>query len=151
MNATQVTMVFGPVAVLVCLVAFIQRWSWRQPPKTPQQVRARATWQRVFPMGQFGIRLGLDGFVYSNATGRCLGIAGGAKATATPVVPVTRLKPSTGWAVITFADGTTHRQPYALRNQAEAAAQMARFNGLATQQAHAAFRRTWRPPAAPRP
>ena len=149
MTAAQVTVVFGPVAVLVCAMAWIQRYSWRQPPKTPQQARARNMWAVMWPLSQFGVRVGPDGFVYANATAKCLGQAGGATATVVKSVPVTKLKPSTGWCVITFADGTSHRQFFGLRNLAEAQAQADRFNQIGQQQAQANFRRTWTPASRP--
>lgn len=149
MTPGQVTLVFGPVAVLFCFIAYVQRRSWRQPPKSPQQARARAIWSQTFPMPQLGVRIGLDGFLYANASGRCLGQAGGATATVAPSVPVSKVKPSTGWATITFADGTTHRNMYRLLNHPEAQAQADKFNGLAKQAPSAGFRRTFTPAARP--
>jgi hypothetical protein len=141
-NAMASVVYGGPVAVLICFIAWSTKRTWRQPPKTPEQARFRAAWSDAYPYVQFGVHIRPDGFIYSNATGRCLGLAAGAKAAVVPSVPVTTLKPATGWAVIDFADGTTHRNMIGLRNLPQAQAQAARFNGQAQQTTSASFKRT---------
>lgn len=143
----------GPIAVLACFVSWAQRRSWqRRPPRTPEAAMLRDAWEHAQPYSQLGVRAGPDGFVYTCVSGRPLGPHAGARAVVVPARPVTSARAAHGWAVIYFADGSMHRQPFAKKNLAEAKAQADRFNGHAEQQAPALFRRTSpRTPAAPRP
>jgi hypothetical protein len=131
----------GPIAVLACVLSWVQRRSWQRPPATPQAAAVRDAWEHAMPYGQLGVRAGPDGFVYACATGRPLGPMAGARAVLVPARPVTTARPATGWAVIYFADGSMHRQPFATRNRAEATTQAERFNGHSEQAAPAMFRR----------
>jgi hypothetical protein len=139
----------GPVAVLACVLAGIQRAAWRRPPSSPDVARRRAALTTLIPYSQLGVRAGLDGFVYSNATGKCLGQHAGARAVIVPRRPVHTLKPSTGWAVIYFADGTHWKWMFPLRLRPDAAAQAERFNTTATQQGPAGVFRRTRPRTSP--
>jgi hypothetical protein len=139
-----------PIAVLACLVSYLQRRSWRRPPRSAGEAQFRDWWAEAFPYPQLGVRAGADGWVYSNLTGRPLGQAAGARASIAGARPVTKIRPSTGWAVIYFADGSFHRQMFALSNLPEARAQADRFN--ARYQAHGVagiFKRTGPASAAP--
>jgi hypothetical protein len=62
---------------------------------------------------------------------------------------VSKVKPSTGLAVITFADGTTRRSRFGLRRLPEATAQADRFNSIGQASRPATFRRTYTPSARP--
>ena len=140
----------GPIAIVVCFASWVQRRAWQNPPATPQAARRRDAWEHALPYSQ--LRAGQDGFVYACLTGRPLGPHAGARAAVVPSRPVTSVRPKTAWAVIYFADGTMHRQPFATRNLTEAKAQAERFNGHAQQQAPALFRRVSpRPHPAARP
>ena len=142
----------GPPAVLACVLAGIQRAAWRRPPRTPAQAARRAAVTTLVPYAQLGVRCGLDGFVYANATGRCLGQHAGARAVILPASRVHTLKPSTGWAVIYFPDGTHWRWMFPVRLLADARAQAERFNTTAQQAPAGVFRRTRpRPSPAARP
>jgi hypothetical protein len=132
----------GPPTVALCAASYFQRRAWRRPARTPAEERRRNAWSVMFPLSQFGVRVGADLFVYANGTGRCLGHSGGAKATIEPSIPVGKVKPRTGLAVITFADGTSHRRRFGLRLLPEAKAQAARFNGIGQATQPATFRRT---------
>ena len=135
--------VYGsPFAVLACAAAWAQRYTWSRPPKTARQARVRAAWLSAPVLPQFGVRIGSDRFIYSMLSGRCLGPLDGATAAVAKSVPVTSLKPSTGWCTITFADGTVHRSLFALRNLPEAQAQLAKFQALAAATPQGQFRRT---------
>jgi hypothetical protein len=149
--AAQLTMIGTPIMVVVCVIAWIQTRAWRKPARTPRQAQLRAVWCETFPFPQLGVAIRRDGFVYAGATGRCLGLAAGATAKAAASVPVTSVKPATGWAVITFADGTRHRHLIATRNLPQATAQAARFTVQCQTGAAAGFRRTWTPPAVSTP
>ena len=150
--AMQWVVIGGPIAVLACFVSWVQRRAWQRPPRTPAQAQFRAAWEQAQPYAQLGVRAGQDGFVYACLTGRPLGQHAGARAAIVPSRPVTSARPAHAWAVIYFADGSMHRQPFAVRNRAEAVAQAERFNGQAEQQAPALFRRTSpRPQPAARP
>jgi hypothetical protein len=142
-----------PIAVLACFCSWAQRRAWRRPPRTQAEAARRAVITTLVPYSQLGVRVGADGFVYSNATGKCRGQLAGARAVIVPRRPVHTLNPSTGWAVIYFADGTHWKQMFPLRNLPEARAQAERFNGTAQQQGPAVvFRRTRpRPSPAGRP
>lgn len=144
--AAQWLAIGTPIAVLACIITAIQRRTWQQPPANPKAAAFRATWATILPYAQLGVRVDPDGFVYTNAGNRCLGQAAAATVQLVPVITVGKVKPSTAWAVITFADGTVHRHRFALRNLREAKPQADRFNGVAAQQAQGVFRRTWTAP-----
>lgn len=130
-------------ALVLCWAAYWQRRAWRRGPRNPRQAQAWQHLALVYPYSQLGVRVGLDGFVYANASGRCLGQWAGATVTVAPSVPVTKIKPSIGWATIRFADGTEHRAAFGMRNLAEARMQERRFNTGAQQHPAASqFRRT---------
>jgi hypothetical protein len=132
----------APIMGAICTIRWFQLRALRRPPKTPRQAQLRAAWLSAPVLPQFGVRIGPDRFIYSMATGRCLGPLDGATATVAKSVPVTTLKPSTGWATIRFADGTIHRNLIGLRNWAEAQAQLARFEAVAAAMPAGAFKRT---------
>lgn len=146
-SAATLTVYGAPAAVAVCALVWAQTRYRRQPPRSPAEAKARAWWATAWPFTQFGVRVRDDGFVYRN-TGRIIGLAAGAKATVAPSVPVTKVKPATGWAVIEFADGARHRQLISLRNMPAAQAEAARFNTLAQAGSAAGFART-KPAAMP--
>ena len=127
-HAMSAVLYGGPVAVLICFIAWAQKRSWRQPARTPRQADLRAAWSAAFPFPQLGVHIRPDGFIYHNLTGRRLGVASGSRAQAVPSVPVTTVKPGTGWAIITFPNGATHRNLIGMRNMPQAQAQAARFN-----------------------
>jgi hypothetical protein len=148
-----------PVMCLVTLFVWAQKRAWRRPPRTPREAAMRAALVRAPVLSQFGVRITRDRFVYG-AGGRNLGPLDGATASVERAVPAgsvrvrTRGGPArtvpvrahTGWAVIEFADGTTRRHPFGLRNEMEARAQAAQFNTLAAwMPSGGGFRRT-RPP-----
>ena len=138
-------LMYGTIpAVTLCAASWIQRRAWRRPARDDAEAHRRAAWTGMFPLPHLGVRVA-GGFVYTSA-GRCLGQAAAATAAIVPSVPVTRLKPSTGHAVITFADGTVHRHLIGLRNLPAAQAEADRFNKLVKGTAQATFRRTWTRP-----
>ena len=130
-----------PVTAVALVCVYFQKRSWRTPAKTARGAELKAAAQMVVPMSQLGIRISPDRFVYAN-TGRILGPLDGATATLTPAVPVHGLKPSTGFVAITFPDGTVWEHRYALRNQALAKSQLARFQAYAAATPPGQFRRT---------
>ena len=130
------------IACLFCAGVGVQRWSWRRGPRTPAQAERRRILTTVMPYSQLGVRVGLDGFVYANVSGKPLGLAAGARAAVLPARPVHTMKPGVGWAVIYFADGETHHWMFATRNKTEAMAQAERFNGAHGQEPAGVFRRT---------
>jgi hypothetical protein len=138
----QALTVGTPIAVLACAISYAQRYAWRKPAPTPRAAELRAAAAMMLPMPQLGIRVCTTRFIYANSTGRCLGPLDGATGRLAPAVPVTGLKPKTGWFTITFADGTTWTHRYALANQKLAAAQLARFQAMTATTPPGAWRRT---------
>jgi hypothetical protein len=137
-NAAAMLLIYGtPVMILVCFAAWAQ-----QRPAKGRQAEVRAKWAGLLPYVQLGVHIRMDGFVYANATGRCLGQATGSSVELFRSAPVGRCKPKTGWAVITFADGTTHRHMFGLRDLTEAQAQAKRFNGQRDGEPAGVFART---------
>lgn len=131
-----------PLMVLACVLAGLQKLRWHAPPRTEAEARYRAYWATSRPLPQLGVQVRPDGYVYTLAGG-CLAPLAGATAAAVPMVPVaTTVKPALGWATIQFADTTTRRAVFALRDLAQAQAQADRFNRLAAATATTGFART---------
>ena len=133
--------VYGaPVAVFICAAVWWQKFRLRHPPKTAREAEQRALWASTPVLSQFGVRISRDRFIYGPRG--ILGPLDGATASIVKSVPITKLKPSTGWCVITFADGTVHRQLLGLRNLDVAQAQLAKFEALAASTPAGQFKRT---------
>jgi len=143
MSPAAAWLIYGtPFAIALCLIVFGQKHAAARPAKTARQAETRRVWATIVPYSQLGVRVGLDGFIYANGTGKCLGLAAAASVTLHKPVTVTTIKPSHGYAVIRFADGTTHRHPFGLRNLAIAQTQADRFNQAGKESAQGSFRRT---------
>lgn len=129
-----------PIALLVCTVAYFQKRAWHRPPRNEGAARFRDFWTPNVALPQFGVYIA-GRYVYG--AGHILGPLDGAKATIEPWrSDVVKLKPTLGWATITFADGTRHRHAYALIRQAEAQADLARFEAMAKAVPAGQFKRT---------
>lgn len=127
-----------PIAFIISIVVASTRRRWRQLPKSEAQLRLQVAWKGAPILPQFGVRVGFehDPFLYDNLTGKRLGPLAGAKASLDPdQVPPSFMRGGRsiqlpGRAVITFADGGVHSNLFAMRNMAEARAQLARFNAV---------------------
>lgn len=146
MSTAATSLIVGtPIAVVACVVSYIYKMAWRNPPRTQRSAEFRRYWQTnpIFP--QLGVYVRDDGWVYASPMRphqRPLGRLAGATVSVGST-PITKVKPQLGWATIRFADGYVYRRGYATRNQAEALAQAAQFNNRATVTAPTGtFRRT---------
>ena len=130
-----------PITAVVLVCVYVQKLAWRRPPADARAAELRAAVSMMLPMPQLGIRVGVDRFIYA-ATGRCLGPLDGATLALAPSTPVSSVKPGTGWATITFADGTTWRHAYPMRNMVQVVSQQARFDAMAKATPPGLFKRT---------
>jgi hypothetical protein len=140
MTAGHLLAVGSPVAVFFCVVVYVQKRANLRPPRNGDAARFREFWTVNITLPQFGVYIA-GRYVYH--AGHILGPLDGATAQIAPWDNrVVTLKPKLGWAVITFADGTTHRHAFGMIRLPEAQRDLARFQALAGTTPAGQFKRT---------
>lgn len=141
-SAAQWLAIGTPISIVVCIVAYIQIRHWRRPPRTPYEAERRAWWDANKAFPALGVRVRDDGWVYTIPGQRPVAQLAGVKAAVSPAPMITKGKPRTGIAVLTFPDGTEHRHRYPIKHHLAAAAQALELNTRGQARTTGRFART---------